>query len=96
MPPVLENSLTPVQLLHIIPVMPTLHRLQNMTIRVNIPDHNPPHVHVVTADRRDALVDLETLEVTSRMLRAADIAEAMAWIADNREEAKRIFKECNP
>jgi len=51
-----------------------------MTIRVNVPDHRPPHVHVVMADRRDALVDLATLAVTSRTLRASDIAAALIWI----------------
>lgn len=67
-----------------------------MSIRVNTPDHRPPHVHVVTTDRRDALVDLATLAVTSRTLRERDIAEALTWIAANREYAKQIFEECNP
>jgi hypothetical protein len=57
-------------------IMPTLHRLPNMaTIRVNVPDHLPPHVHVVMADRRDAFVNLATLAVISRELSASDIAE---------------------
>jgi len=34
----------------------------------------------VMADRRDALVDLATLAVTSRTLRASDIAAALIWI----------------
>ncbi len=25
--------------------MPTIHRLANMTIRVNVPDHRPAHVY---------------------------------------------------
>ncbi len=76
--------------------MPTLHRLSNMSIRVNVPDHLPPHVHVVMSDRRDALVDLATLAVTSRTLRTSDIADAMAWIDANLAYCVQAFKENNP
>jgi len=76
--------------------MPTIHRLSNMAIRVNVPDHRPPHVHVVLSDRRDALVDLATLNITSRTLNASDIAEALVWIEANRDYATQIFMECNP
>ena len=84
------------QLLHNNLTMPLLHRLPNMTIRVNVPDHLPPHVHVVMADRRDALVDLATLAMTSRTLRASDVAAALAWIEANRAFCLQVFKECNP
>lgn len=76
--------------------MPLLHRLPDMTIRVNVPDHRPPHVHVVMADRRDALVDLSTLAITSRTLRATDIAPALAWIEAHRAHCVQVFEECNP
>jgi hypothetical protein len=76
--------------------MPTLLRFANMTIRVNVPDHRPPHVHVVMSDRRDALVELATLAMTSRTLRSSDIAEALVWIEDNRFYALQVFTECNP
>ncbi|MFA7241922.1 MAG: DUF4160 domain-containing protein [Sulfuricellaceae bacterium] len=76
--------------------MPTIHRLSDMTIRVNIPDHRPAHVHVVLADRRDALVYLDTLEVVSRTVRLAEIGAALGWIRENREAARKIFEECNP
>jgi Domain of unknown function (DUF4160) len=76
--------------------MPTIHRLPHLTIRVNVPDHRPPHVHVVMADRRDALVYLDTLEIVSRTLKASDIADALDWIEEQRELARRIFEECNP
>lgn len=73
-----------------------LHRLPNMTIRVNTPDHLPPHVHVVMADRRDALVDLATLTVVSRSVRSSEITAALVWIEAHREHAIAVFKECNP
>ena len=75
--------------------MPTIHRMPHLTIRVNVPDRRPPHVHVVMADRRDALVDLETLDVVSRTLRPGDIADALAWTEASRDSALRIFEECN-
>jgi hypothetical protein len=75
--------------------MPTIHRIGTTTIRVNVPDHRPPHVHVVLADRRDALVVIDTLEVVSSTLHASDMAEALAWIADHRALVRRIFEENN-
>jgi len=75
--------------------MPTLHRLDGMTIRVNVPDHRPPHVHVVLPDRRDALVYLDTLESVSKTVRNAEIVDALAWIDSNRDFARHVFEECN-
>ena len=85
-----------VQPLHNNLQMSLLHRRPNMTIRANVPDHLPPHVHGVMADRRDALVDLATLGITSRSLRASDIAPALAWIGVNCAYCVQFFKECNP
>lgn len=76
--------------------MPTIHRIGSATIRVNTPDHRPAHVHVVLADRRDAMVLLDTLAVISRTLKAADIAEALAWIEANRTNCQQLFEEYNP
>ena len=75
--------------------MPTIHRIGSTTIRVNVPDHLPPHVHVVLADRRDAQVMLDTLAVISRTLTTRDIADALVWIAANRDACRKLFKECN-
>lgn len=75
--------------------MPTIHRFNDMTIRVNVPDPRPAHVHVVLGDRRDALVYLETLEVVSRSVRLAEISAALEWIRDNRDAARKVFEECN-
>ncbi len=51
---------------------------------------------VLMADRRDALVDLATLTITSRTLSARDIAPALEWIGANRAYCLQVFKECNP
>jgi len=76
--------------------MPTIHRFGGLTIRVNVPDHRPPHVHVVLPDRRNALVYLDTLETLSRTVRNTEIADALVWIEANRDIARNIFEECNP
>jgi len=75
--------------------MPTLKRLSNKSIRVNVPDHPPPHVHIVMADRRDALVFLDTLEIISSSVRKSEILDALEWIAVNRDLARSVFEECN-
>lgn len=79
--------------------MPTIHRIGATTIRVNTPDHLPPHVHVVLADGRDCFVHIDTLQVIrspKAKIKDADIADALAWIAANRATCHRVFKECNP
>jgi len=67
-----------------------------MSIRVNVPDHPPPHVHVVLADRRDALVDVATLVVTSRTVKDTEISEAIIWIKANHELCEKVFGAYNP
>ena len=57
--------------------MPTIHRIGATTIRINTPDHRPAHVHVVLADRRDAMGMLDTLAVVSRTVTAREIAQAL-------------------
>ena len=84
------------QWLHNTSDMPTIHHIGSATIRVNTPDHRPPHEHVVLSDRRDALVYLDTLQVVSRTVRVAEIAEALRWIQANQDVAGAIFEECNP
>jgi hypothetical protein len=42
------------------------------------------------------LVDLTTLAIISRTLRASEIADALAWIEANRAYCVQVFKECNP
>ena len=74
----------------------SIHRIGANTIRINTPDHLPPHVHVVLADRRDAMVMLDSLQVVSRTVRASEIKAEVEWIAANRAKVRKMFKECNP
>ncbi len=67
--------------------MPTLRDFGSLQIRIYFKDHNPPHVHVVSAGET-ALVriaDGATIrgEIDAAMLRRA---RARAWVAENRDE----------
>ena len=63
--------------------MPTLQKFASCKVEIRFRDHLPPHVHVVTADRREALVEIEALQVTGN-IPLRDLAIPLAWIADNK------------
>ena len=63
--------------------MPTLQKFISSKIEMRFRDHLPPHVHVVTADRREALIVIESLAVTGNIPRR-ELGEALAWIRENR------------
>lgn len=74
--------------------MPTIHRLSNCKIVLRTRDHRPPHVHVLLSDGREALVYLTDLCVEKRQsIRAADLNEALAWIAEHTTELTNKFEE---
>lgn len=74
--------------------MPTLHRLANCKIELRSRDHRPAHVHVLFWDGREALVYLADLRVVSRQpIRAAELATALAWIAERTGELTVNFEE---
>ena len=64
--------------------MPTLQRFESCKIEIRFRDHLPPHVHIVTADRREALVEIESLKVTGNIPPKL-LAVPLAWIASNKE-----------
>ena len=73
--------------------MPVIHQIDSVKIKVYPMDHQPAHVHVVLQGGRDAQVIIDDLTITSRTLKAKDIADALAWIADNREFCRMKFQE---
>ena len=75
--------------------MPTLKRFPSFKIEIRYRDHLPPHVHVLSRDRREVLVELETLAVTGNIPRH-DLAEVLAWIADTRGELMTIWRNYHP
>jgi Domain of unknown function (DUF4160) len=62
--------------------MPRLIRFSASEIAMFFADHNPPHFHVLGRDGA-AAVRIDTLEVIASSGRI-DLAEALAWAADNR------------
>ncbi|WP_303995253.1 DUF4160 domain-containing protein [Desulfovibrio piger] len=49
----------------------------------------------MSRDRREVLVELETLAVTGNIPRH-DLAEVLTWIADNRGELMTIWRNYHP
>lgn len=74
--------------------MPTIHRLPNCTIILRTRDHRPAHVHVLMNDGREALVYLADLSLAMlKPIRAAELSEALRWIAERRDDLNRQFEE---
>lgn len=74
--------------------MPTIHRLPNCKIELRTRDHRPAHVHVLLSDGREALVYLADLSVVARQsIRAAELTEALTWIAEHASELTERFEE---
>lgn len=75
--------------------MPTLTRFPALKIEMRYRDHLPPHVHVLSRERREALIEIETLAVVDNIpLRELD--EALAWGADNRAELLETWRRFHP
>lgn len=56
-------------------------------------DHRPPHVHVEFRDGGRCTVEIETLLVSGGVRPAGRLAEALSWIAANRERLAAKWKE---
>jgi len=76
--------------------MPTLVRLAQSTITMYAGDHLPPHFHVRLNDGREALVEITALEVLRGNMAQRELAEALAWAADNQAALMALWKELNP
>ncbi len=62
--------------------MPTVVKLGRLQIRMFAGDHLPPHFHVWTPDG-EALVLIETLQMSRGRLRKQDLEVATQWAQDN-------------
>ena len=74
--------------------MPTLRRFGVVSLRIYADDHHPPHFHLVSADFQ-VLVRLSDLAVIAGEARSAQIGEALAWAAQNREALALKWAELN-
>jgi hypothetical protein len=44
-----------------------------------IDDHPPPHIHLLLSDGRDCVVDLETIQISGKVV-AREVRDALDWI----------------
>jgi hypothetical protein len=74
--------------------MPSIHRRANATIYIYADDHAPPHFHVV-GPNSNVQVEIEMLRVMRGEYRAGDLAQAIAWAADNQALLRVRWREFN-
>ncbi len=75
--------------------MPTIIMLGNVAIRMFANDHNPPHFHVVTAERQMAIL-LSDLSVMAGSMDRKSLVLALDWVSRNRETLENEWKRLNP
>ena len=66
--------------------MPTVQRFDRCRIEMYFGDHPPPHFHAITRGDERVAVRIDTLEVWAGEADPRDLAEALAWAADHRDE----------
>ena len=64
--------------------MPTLHATANWKITMYFRDHDPPHFHIRTKDRREAQVRLADFTVIAGAVPNATLKAALRWATENR------------
>lgn len=69
----------------------TIHRFKNARIAMFIGDHPPMHVHLLGPGFKVS-IEVATLETKGRA-DAKTVAEAKAWIVENREYIMRVWVE---
>ena len=74
--------------------MPTLRRFGAVSLRMYADDHRPPHFHIVAPDFQ-VLVRISDLAVIAGEAKAGDIAEALAWAEQHREQLALKWAELN-
>lgn len=74
--------------------MPAVHRLNNATLYIYGDDHVPPHVHLL-GPNSDAMIAIETLQVLRGHFHRRDLAEAVAWMANNQERLRKLWSDLN-
>jgi hypothetical protein len=76
--------------------MPSIHRLDNVTIYVYADDEAPPHFHI-RGPNSDAKIAIETLQVMRGEYRRSDLAQVIEWAAEpvNQALLRAKWKEFN-
>lgn len=69
----------------------TIHRFKNARIAMFVGDHPPVHVHLLGPGFKVS-IEVATLGVKGRA-DAKTVAEAKAWIVENREYVMQVWAE---
>lgn len=75
--------------------MPTLHRFVSCKLEIRYRDHLPPHVHVLMADRREALIELASLKIIGD-IPARELGDVLSWIENNRDMLLETWNRYHP
>jgi hypothetical protein len=75
--------------------MPTVARFPGCRVEVRTLDHPPPHFHVLLSDGRDNLVEIATLAMRGP-IPAREIAQVLAWAAENRVQLMAEWRKYHP
>jgi len=67
----------------------TIHRFKNARIAMFIGDHPPVHVHLLGPGFK-VFIEVATLKTKGRA-DAKTVAEACAWIVENRDDIMRMW-----
>jgi hypothetical protein len=74
--------------------MPVLHRFGPVSIRMYADDHRPPHFHIVSPDIQ-VLAPISDLTAIAGEARPTQIAEAIEWAREHREQLALKWVELN-
>ncbi len=65
-------------------LMPTIAKFTFCKLETRYRDNAPPHVHVLMADRSEALIEIKNLAVTGN-ISAHKLTEVLSWMRTRRE-----------
>lgn len=76
--------------------MPTIYTGHGWKITMYYRDHEPPHFHIVTRDRRETQIRIEDLTVIIGDVQQKIVREALSWAAKNRAILLEKWQELHP
>ena len=74
--------------------MPTVVRLGNVKLVVYASDHNPPHVHILSAEHA-AVMSMSNLEITAGFVPRHVYQLARDWAEAHRDELHEAWRQLN-
>ena len=75
--------------------MPTVQKFDAFKVEIRYRDHLPPHVHVLSRDGREVLIEIESLRITGN-IPAHALGEVLEWIRKQRPMLLETWKRYHP